>query len=53
MEFGLLIKFCFPIIRFRIKATKNKAYLPFNNKLKSNVIQINFSSLIDEFLLSI
>ena len=22
MEFGLLIKFCFPIIRFRIKATK-------------------------------
>ena len=32
---------------------QNKVYLPFNNKLKSNVIQINFSSLIDEFLLSI
>lgn len=35
------------------KSYQNKVYLPFNNKLKSNVIQINFSSLIDEFLLSI
>ena len=35
------------------KSYQNKVYLPFNNKLKSNVIiQINFSSLIDEFLLS-
>ena len=35
------------------KSYQNKVYLPFNNKLKSNVIQINFYSLIDEFLLSI
>ena len=35
------------------KSYQNKVYLPFKNKLKSNVIQINFSSLIDEFLLSI
>ena len=35
------------------KSYQNKVYLPFNNKLKSNVIQINFSSFIDEFLLSI